>query len=150
MKLLTAAAEELKSLGLDFAHKELSSTEALVGALATDCGYLPYFLFTTAKESYSMLLAYTGQKVPEGSLTARRELVCHICGNLLIGSYSIDGDGELVIRCSNLIAAELLSNGVVTLVSAAQAAANRYLPAFNSIIYGNKEAKTALERTALS
>ncbi len=149
MKLLTAAAEELKSLNIDFTQTQLGSIDALVGAIATDCGYLHCYFFTAAKEQYLMLLAYTGQKVPEGSLRACRELVCHISGNLLIGSFSIDDDGELMIRCSTLIGAEILSDRVVTLVSVARGAANRYLPAFNSIIYGNEEAKTAFEHASL-
>lgn len=143
MSMLDLTYDILRSNEFDFTPTKLGSTDAIVGTLATDCGFVRCFLFTAAEERFLMLLGYTSQKVPDGALSACRDLVCRTNGELALGTFCIDDDGEIVIRCATLTSKEMPADCVITLMSAAKNAADCYLPAFNSIIYGNEEAKAA-------
>lgn len=148
MSILTFTHEVLRSHDFEFFQTEVGSSEALVGTIGTNCGYVRCFLFTAADESVLMLLGYTGQRVPQGAKTACAELVCRINGKLPLSVFRIDDDGEIVIRSSTLIDKAIPADHIAMFISMLRTAADRYLPAFNAIIYGNEDAETAFENVS--
>jgi hypothetical protein len=107
-----------------------------------------YTLFAQAREEQEQVAVYSvyGVKAAESKRAEAVEYITRANYGLIIGNFELDlSDGEVRYKTSLDVEGEALTTGMIRLLVAANVAtADRYLPGFMLVLYGNRSAADAI------
>ncbi len=107
-----------------------------------------YTCYAQAREETEQFVFYTfyAVKAPESKRVTVMEYVTRANYGLTVGNFELDmSDGEVRYKTSIDVEGETLTPGLIRLLIAANlSTADRYLPGFMLVLYGNRSAADAI------
>jgi hypothetical protein len=143
-RILDALTEFFRADGWNFSQLEGRTTLIMTvnGAHGT------YTFFAQAREEQEQVAVYSvyGVKASEAKRVEAMEYITRANYGLIIGNFEMDlSDGEVRYKTSLDVEGETLTPGLIRLLVAANVAtADRYLPGFMLVLYGNRSAADAI------
>lgn len=136
-RIFDAVTEVLRADGWSFSQLE-GKTTLIMSANGTHGMYTVYI---QAREEHEQVILYAmyGVKAPEHRRVEAMEYFTRANYGLVIGNFELDlRDGEVRYKTSLDVEGESLTPGLIKLLlSANLATADRYLPGFMLLLYGN-------------
>jgi hypothetical protein len=132
--------------GENWAFTPVEGRSALV--LTANGEHGMYTCYAQAREETEQLVFYSfyAVKAPEGKRLTAMEYITRANYGLIIGNFELDtSDGEVRYKTSIDVEGEPLTPGMIRLLFAANlSTADRYLPGFMLVLYGNRGAADAI------
>ncbi len=130
-------------------HWAFTPVEGRTAVVATAKGdHGAYTCYAQAREDYDQFVFYAfyAVKAPASKRTMAMEYITRANYGLVIGNFEIDmSDGEVRYKTSVDVEGEPISSGMIRLLIAANlSTADRYLPGYLLVLYGNRTAADAI------